>query len=112
VVVDPEFGLLHMQMALWDPVDPEQLGSLDPELQTLVNGEIYRFGSRRTLRMFQRDPVRWCGLLRDPVSAVRFVPRPGCPRCEWNGSPYYFTSDSTMRVFLTAPWTYEVRRNL
>jgi YHS domain-containing protein len=56
--------------------------------------------------------VRWCGLLRDPVTGARFHPKPGAPHCEWNGAPYFFTSDSTLRVFLTSPWTYEVNRNL
>lgn len=101
-----------MQSSLWDPVNPDLLGSLEPELQATVNGEIYRFGSRGTLRQFLRDPIRWCGLLRDPVTGARFHPRPGAPRCEWNGGPYYFTSDSTLRVFLTSPWSYEVIRNL
>ncbi len=111
-MIDPDFAMLHMQMALWDPVDPNLLGSLDPALETTVNGEIYRFGSEETLHQFRRNPLRWCGLLRDPVSGMRFYPKPGAPRCEWNGVPYYFTGDSTMRIFLTQPWTYEVRRNL
>ena len=101
-----------MQMSLWDPVEPDQLGSLEPGLQTQVNGEIYRFASVRTLHLFEKNPLRWCGLLRDPVTGVRFYPAAHAPRCEWDGSPYYFTSDSTMRIFLTQPWTFEVRRNL
>ena len=101
-----------MQLSLWDPVDPNLLGSLEPALQSTVNGEIYRFGSRRTLRQFQRNPLRWCGLLRDPVTGARLHPGPGAPRCEWNDGPYYFTSDSTLRMFLSSPWTYEVVRSL
>lgn len=109
--MDPAFGLLHMSQSLWDPVDPRRLGSLDPALQTTVNGEIYRFGSRGTLRRFERDPLRWCGLLRDPVTGARFYAKPHAPRCEWNG-PYYFASDSTRVVFLTNPWEYMVVRSL
>ena len=34
-----------MQRALYDPVDPRLLGSLMPDLQYRVNGEVYRFGA-------------------------------------------------------------------
>jgi len=100
-----------MQNALWDPVNPEQLGSLSPELQTRVNGEIYRFSSPRTLRLFRRSPARYCGLLRDPVTGMRFYPEARSPRTEWDGGPYFFTSDSTRAEFLKSPRTYEVKRS-
>ena len=111
-MTDPEFALFHMQNALWDPVDPEQLGSLSPELHTKVNGEIYRFSSRRTLRLFRRSPARYCGLLRDPVTGMRFYPVARSPRSEWNGSPYFFVSDSTRIEFLKSPKQYEVKRSI
>ncbi len=111
-MVDPEFGLLHMQQSLWDPVDPNLLGSLEPALQTTVNGEIYRFGSPRTLRLFKHDPARWCGLLRDPVTGERFYPTERSPHCLWNGAPYIFRSDSSLAVFQHAPDRYQVVRNL
>jgi YHS domain-containing protein len=111
-VTDPEFGLFHLQRALWDPVDPELLGSLEPELHATVNGEIYRFGSRETLRRFRSAPALYCGLLRDPVNGVRFNPSTKSPRDEWNGGPYIFSSDSTRAEFHRGPKRHEVRRDL
>ncbi len=111
-MTDPEFALYHMQNALWDPVDPARLGSLAPDLHAKVNGEIYRFSSRRTLRQFERAPARWCGLVRDPVTGLRFHPDARSPRAEWDGGPYFFLSDSTRAVFLRSPKSFEVKRSV
>ncbi len=108
--MDAEFALFHMQRVLWDPVDPELLGSLSPQLHATVNGEIYRFGTRATLARFQAAPALYCGLLRDAVSGLRFWPSTRSPRAEWNGGPYLFASDSTRAEFLREPKRYEVKR--
>ena len=65
-----EFLLEHMSRTLWDPVDPHQLGSLDSTLRARVNGEIYRFATAATLVRFQREPRRWCGVVRDPKTKL------------------------------------------
>lgn len=99
-----------MQLALWDPVDPTLLGSLDAELHARVNGEVYRFGSTETKRRFEADPALYCGLLRDPVTARRFSPSALNPRFDWFGGPYIFEHDSTRAAFMDDPLKYEVVR--
>ena len=101
-----------MQRALYDPVDPQLLGSLEPDLQFRVNGEVYRFGAEKTLRRFMEEPELWCGLLRDPVNSLRFLPSARTPRVYFIGGPYYFSSDSTRDRFLDDPSRYEVKRAL
>lgn len=108
--MDSDFALFHMQRALWDPVDPTRIGSLDDSLHASVNGEVYRFADGRNRRRFQRAPVLWCGLLRDPVTGERFWPSTASPHATWNGGPYYFNSDSSRAAFLRAPRRYEVVR--
>jgi len=110
--VDSEFALFHLQRALWDPVDPAQLGSLDDSLHFRVNGEVYRFASARTLRRFMQSPELWCGLLRDPVSGQRFWPSARSPQAYWVGGPYFFASDSAKARFVADPKRYEVVREL
>ena len=100
-----------MRRTLWDPVDPRALGSLDPALRSRVNGEIYRFARPGTVARFRRDPLRWCGILRDPVSGVRFVPDRWSPRVEYGDGPYFFTCDSTSAVFRTDPERYAIHRD-
>ncbi len=106
-----EFLLEHMRRTLWDPVDPRSLGSLDSALHARVNGEIYRFAGSVTLARFRRDPARWCGVLRDPVSGVRFVPDRWSPRWEHRDGPYFFASDSTLARFRADPERYAIHRD-
>ena len=105
-----DFFLEHLSNSLWDPVDPKRLGSLSPALHARVNGEIYRFSRPATRDRFRRDPVRWCGILRDPVSGVRFVPSRGSPRLVYGDSPYFFASDSARTAFLTSPDRFAIHR--
>lgn len=106
-----DFLLEHMGRTLRDPVDPRFLGSLDGALRARVNGEIYRFARTATLERFRRDPVRWCGILRDPVTGVRFIPDRRSPRLEQPDGPYFFTGDSTLAIFRASPGRYAIHRD-
>jgi len=99
-----------MQRALWDPVDPTQVGSLKDELHFRVNGEVYRFATPATMRRFMQAPQLWCGLLRDPVTGERFWPSTHSPEAYWVGGPYFFASDSSKARFVEDPKKYEVVR--
>jgi YHS domain-containing protein len=110
--VDAEWALYHLQRALWDPVAPQHLGSLDATLQYRVNGEVYRFSSTATLRQFMKAPTRWCGMLRDPITGSRFMPSPRSPEAYWIGGPYFFESDSTKSLFIDDPHKYEIIRRM
>lgn len=110
--MDSEFALYHLQRALWDPVDPTQLGSLSPDLQFRVNGEVYRFANERDLRRFMQAPHLWCGLVRDPVNGHRFFPSANTPSAYWVGGPYFFESEDTKASFVGDPKKYEVVRAL
>jgi len=100
-----------MSRTLWDPIDPRRLGSLDIGLRARVNGEIYRFAGAATRTRFERDPVRWCGILRDPVSEVRFLPDRFSPRLDWVDGPYFFTCDSTRLEFSRNPLRFAIQRD-
>jgi len=110
-VAAADFLLEHMSRTLFDPIDTTQVGSLDPKLHARVNGEIYRFASSATMEKFRKNPVRWCGIVRDPVNGVTFVPDRFSPREDTKESPYFFASDSTRDVFQRDPAHYEIHRN-
>ena len=86
------------------------MGSLEARLQWHVNGEAYRFASKRNLRRFVATPTAWCGLLRDPVTACRFRPTLRSPEVYWVNGPYFFESDSTREQFILDPRRYQVIR--
>lgn len=110
--MDPDWALLHLQRALYDPVDPRRLGSLDPALHFRVNGEVFRFAGERTLRRFRKNPFRWCGAVRDPVTGRRFHPGPESPEAYWIGGPYFFENDSTKALFVDDPHRYAIIRRM
>jgi YHS domain-containing protein len=110
-VTAADFLLEHMSRTLWDPVDPTQLGSLDPALHARVNGEIYRFASAATLERFRRFPARWCGLVRDPVNGRCFTPTRASRRYEYRDGPYFFSSDSSFKAFRAAPERFAIHRD-
>jgi YHS domain-containing protein len=106
-----EFLIEHMSRTLYDPVDPTRLGSLDSTLKARVNGEIYRFASMANRRRFEHDPLRWCGLVRDPVSGTVFVPDRHSRRLDYVDGPYFFTCDSTRLEFSRAPERFAIHRD-
>lgn len=111
-MIDADWALFHLQRALWDPVDPTQLGSLETYLQYRVNGEVYRFANEHTLERFVKAPVLWCGVLRDPVNGHRFLPSRRSPQAYWIGGPYFFESENTKAEFVADPHKYEVIRRM
>jgi YHS domain-containing protein len=106
-----DFLLEHLSRSMWDPVEPRRLASLDPRLRTRVNGEIYRFASAATLSRFERDPMRYCTVLRDPVNEERFRPCRTTKRLDWTDGPYFFTCDSTRLEFSRNPLKYAIQRD-
>ncbi len=111
-MIDPDWALFHLSRALWDPVDPTRIGSLDAALQFRVNGEVYRFADERTLRRFMLSPTLWCGALRDPVSGRRFLPSSRSPEAYWLGGPYFFENDGNKAKFVEDPHRYEIIRRM
>jgi YHS domain-containing protein len=100
-----------MSRSLFDPVDTTQVGSLLPRLKLRVNGEVYRFSRSETLGRFRRDPVRWCGILRDPVTGVRFFPSHRSPRYDLADGPYFFFSDSSRGAFVADTARFAIHRS-
>ena len=106
-----DFLLEHMSNSLYDPVDTTQVASLSRSLRARINGEIYRFAGPATLARFRRNPARWCGILRDPVSGVRFRPGRRSPRMALADGPYFFSTDSTFIAFRADTARFAIRRD-
>jgi YHS domain-containing protein len=106
-----EFLLGHLSRTLYDPVDPTRLASLDPKLRARVNGEIYRFASAASMAKFLKDPRRYCGIVRDPVSGHCFVPDRDAKDLEYIDGPYFFTCDSTRMEFSRNPGRWAIHRD-
>jgi YHS domain-containing protein len=109
-VQDPDRYLLHQEIHLPDLIEPKREAILIPAMRVHVNYEIFYFATSQNRQKFLDDPVRYCGLLTDPVSQKRFKPGKSSPKESWEGRLFIFSSDSTRRVFDAKPETYAVRQ--
>jgi len=111
-VQDPERYLTGLGLSVPCAVNPKRKGKIEPALRREINHEIYYFADAGTLRRFDRDPLRYCGLVTDPASRARFRPTPGSPQLDYMGRRYYFATDSTCAVFTAMPDSFAVRRGM
>lgn len=70
---------------------------------------MFYFASRGESDRFERDPLRWCRALTDPVTQQRFRPTVRSPRMDYHGRPYWFASDSSRAAFRAMPDSFAVR---
>ncbi|MCH9032524.1 MAG: hypothetical protein IIB00_09745 [candidate division Zixibacteria bacterium] len=71
-----------------------------------MNYEIYYFANEHHKRQFDSQPLRYCGLVTDPISHERFYPGEKSPRLLHSNQNYYFTADSNLAVFRAMPSKY------
>lgn len=74
-----------------------------------MNHEIFYFSSKAARDLFLEDPLRYCGLLTDPVSRRRFRPSVQSPHTTYRGRAYYFAADSSRTRFLATPQKFADR---
>lgn len=82
---------------------PERSAGVDADHYVVVNWEVFFFSTPALKARFAANPIEHCGLLTDPVSKMRFHPTPQSPQVDYNGRPYFFSSDSTAAVFRSDP---------
>ena len=109
-VQDPERYLLDQQIRIPDAARSAQPARLDSTLRARVNHELYYFADRAGRDRFWRDPLRYCGIVTDPVSRKRFRPSWRSPRTDYHGQPYFFTDRLTYRTFKAVPDSFAIRK--
>ncbi len=77
-----------------------------------VNHELFVFADASTRERFRKDPLRYCGILTDPVSKVRFRPTARAPRTEYDGRLYFFTEPGTLARFTAHPDSFAFRKGV
>lgn len=94
------------------PVNPDRKAVVDEKMRAFVNYEVYFFSDRGALRRFRKDPLRYCGLLTDPVTQRRFHPAKSSPHLEYKDRLFYFSSDSTRVAFVATPDSFAMRKGM
>lgn len=103
---DPQIYLRRLGIHLTCPIHPGQKAFIDREFRAFVNHESYFFSSREARAQFEKQPLRFCGLLTDPVRGERFQPTRRSPRLDHEGRPYFFSSQASKDAFVKDPVRY------
>jgi YHS domain-containing protein len=95
-----------MHIALNCVVQRDQQAILDSAHRISIGYETYFVSSQTAKKSFEKNPLRYCGFLTDPVTKQLFRPSESSPRDTNNGRPWYFASDSTRMMFAMMPESY------
>lgn len=85
---------------------------VDSTMRTFVGHDVFYFSGNEERDRFRKDPLRYCRRLTDPVTLKRFAPARKSPYFEWNGRPYYFSSDATRATFASMPDSFAIRKGM
>ncbi len=100
---DPARYLTELGASVASATGDQLTAVLDTDHRGYVNWEVFFFADLEEKVMFERDPVRFCGIVTDPVSKKRFRPAIDSPRFDYAGRPYFFQSKATLKRFRSMP---------
>ena len=109
---DPDLYVEARKVDVPCAVDSAKMAKPDKKLTARMNYEVFMFSSAAARRKFDKEPLKYCGLLTDPVNQARFHPTPRSPRIVFKARPYYFISDSTLAVFHATPDSFAMRKGM
>lgn len=110
-VQDPERYLRGLAIEPPDLFHKGKKATVDTSTRYRIGFELYYFSTLDDRARFKKDPLRYCGILTDPITMERFRPTAASPHTTYEQRLYYFESDSTKAVFLKDPGTHKDRRN-
>jgi len=102
-VKDPQIYLNELGVELTCAVEEEGTAVLDEAHRRYLNWEVYFMSSEEAAGAFDFDPLRYCGLVTDPVSKSRFRPDKDSPKTVYQERVYYFQSAANLEQFNQMP---------
>jgi YHS domain-containing protein len=105
-VQDPEIFLTGLALEIPSVMDERRKAVLDVAHRSFVNHETFFFADEEEKRRFDADPVRYCGIVTDPVTKQRFRPGADSPRVDHAGRPYFFYTQASLETFRGMPGMY------
>ena len=102
-VQDPEVFLNDLGISLACAVNPDHSATIDEAHRSAVNWEVFFFASADAKAAFDADPLKYCGLVTDAVSKVRFRPGGDSPNTTFEDRVYYFETATNLEEFERVP---------
>lgn len=88
--------------------DNGRKAQVDPDHCVRLNYEAYFFADLAAVDRFLADPLRFCGMLTDPVSKRRFRPLPDAPGAMHEGIDYFFENQANRDMFVRMPDSFRL----
>ena len=108
----PERYLIAQEIEVRDPVHPRRRAAVDSTRRVFIGHDLFYFADAGSQARFERDPLRWCKRLTDPVTLKRFQPTRSSPHVTHMGRRYWFASDSTRLAFQARPDSFALRKGM
>ena len=102
-VKDPEIYLNELGVGMNCVVNKQRAAVIDAAHRRYVNWEVFFLSDEEAARAFDADPIRYCGLVTDPVSKARFHPVADSPHTTYQGRDYYFETAANLEAFNQMP---------
>ncbi len=98
-VKDPAGFMNALELSIPCAVNDRRKAMIDTDHMAHVNYEVFFFSGDKEREKFVENPLKYCGIVTDPVNRQRFIPTKSSPRIDFDNRPFYFMSDSTMALF-------------
>ena len=110
LVQDVPAAVRRRGLSFSDFLDPRRPAVLDEDHCVRLNHEAWFFADTESRDRFLAEPLRWCGLLTDPVTKRRFRPSASSASVEYAGVTYWFEMACDVAVFEADPEMYRLFR--
>jgi len=111
-VKGPEPYLKIQAIDVRDAIDPHRPAEVDSTRRVFIGHDLFYFADAASQARFEKQPLRWCKRLTDPVTLKRFKPTARSPHLTHMGRRYWFASDSTLMAFQAAPDSFSLRKGM
>ena len=108
----PESYLKIQAIDVRDAIDPRRGAEVDSTRRVFIGHDLFYFADAASQARFEKQPLRWCKRLTDPVTLKRFKPTARSPHLTHMGRRYWFASDSTLMAFQAAPDSFSLRKGM
>ena len=108
----PEPYLKIQAIDVRDAIDSRRPAEVDSTRRVFIGHDLFYFADAASQARFEKEPLRRCKRLTDPVTLTRFTPGARSPHLTHMGRRYWFASDSTLMAFQAAPDSFSLRKGM
>ena len=105
-VQDPLPNILKHNISFLGTIDKSKSAVVSDSTIRQVNWETFLFSDKSAAEKFDNNPIKYCGILTDPITRQRFRPGVDSPTSEYEGRKFYFWTIESKETFDRMPAYY------